>query len=1142
MDLRKKLFGKGNETMKKILSLDLGITSLGYAVLHEIDDNRYKVLDNSVIMRDPPFDVKSGESTQSKRRTFKSMRKLLEKRKRRIKELARVFQKYGLCEFDECLQVQRENKITDKWKLRAEDALQRILSNQELFAILAHMAKHRGYKSIATEDLLYELEREVGIEEVEKKSTKDDERRAVYAALNRVEELKELYPHETIAQVIHRAVKEGRLQSYRNHDNYEKMIRRGDIEKEIETIIIKQCEMGGIKFDSSKCKAFIEDLQEVITDQVMPENDPELFGKCSCYPEEIAAPRYSYLYDLYRLYKTLSDLKINSIPIDEDQKRRIIRYVEDKVAKGKSIKQLTYKDIRQILGLSVDQKIYSKEDYILIKGKKEPRVLVKFFFLSDVSKFSDLVKKVMSRKDHLHIFAQISEALQFHKTPQKAFEVIKSLLERGGIEVDPKEIVMLVKSYKAGTLNLSHKFIIDALPHLLDGKSESEVKEILGIRTSENYSEFPKSLNHLHLGKDNLFEKYIKPPINNHAVKSLASWVLRRVADLSWRYGPFDEIVIESARDALPKSKKSEIEQAMRRKEKEIDKIIEKYKNEFPSIDRKMARKIKLLESQKFMDIYTGKSISISDLFEGKADIEHIVPRSLGGLNAEYNIVIAHKDSNVQKGNRLPLGWLGEDQDFINRVEMLYNEGLIDWKKRKNLLAKSLDDIFNEVKDTKSLRATSYLEALVTQNLKMFYPFPNEKDRASGAAVRNIPGRSTAKARQILGIKSKSRETNWHHAEDALILATLSRGWQNRLHRLLKENYGKSEEELQKLWQAYTPHLEGLPVAEYIKESFERFMSYGEESLWYKDMFGQKRSISFWVSKKPLSASSHKETIYSPKHEVPTLRKSVLGAFEELGIVKDRYKLNAKEFMDRYDKEIRSKLWLHYIGNENDPVIRAIDTRAKEIAQLFDKYAGEDIKTNKELDEQLKMELEKLLKEPIVVDGKLLRKTKFVYNQLNAMRIDRGLVETDKNFKGILITTGKKKLNFQKIHVNNEKEILQKEGMKVFLNEMVYLFNEKKIIHYGCLRSFIEESRGAKKIALFNPRFPANPGAQPKMFSTGSKIKQVGVGSATGIIKVHLDFDGRIKSYEKFGQVPKELEVKFKQESGYGSMENATHH
>ncbi|AKF24784.1 hypothetical protein YH65_04835 [Sulfurovum lithotrophicum] len=1141
---------------KKILAVDLGITSFGFSVLKEVEENSYINIDNSVIMRDAPYD-KDGKSKQTSRREQASQRSLGEKRRQRIKEVAKTFNSFGVLSYDECMQVQKNNTITDKWKLRAEDALYRILSPQELFAIMAHMAKHRGYKSIATEDLLYELELELGLveEQTEEEDSKTDEKRQVYAALGRLKRLKETYKVDTIAQVIHKAIQEGKFRSYRNHDDYEKMVRREDIEYEIETIIKKQCELGAFAFDGERCLQFIEVLHEAITDQIMPENDESLFGQCSYYANEKAAPRYSYLYDIYRLYKTLADLKIDYYDLTQEDRDKIVDFVIQKIAKGKNLKQVYYKDIRKILGLSNEQKLYGKDDQVVIKGKSSQRTLIKFFFLNEIGKFPTLMQKILSHTEALNIFAQLAEVVRFHKTPKLALAALHELLEPYGIEVEATELLALIKSKSAGTLSISHRFILDALPYFNEGKDESFVKEILGISPSEDYNTYPKSLKYLHLGKDNLFEK-TQNAINNHAVKSLASWALQNIADLSWRYGSFDEIIIESARDVLPQVIKDAIEKSMKERGKEIDKIIESYKKEFPSMDRKMARKIKLLESQKFIDIYSGEVINISDLFNGRADIEHVVPRSLGGLSTDYNLIIANSDTNMQKSNRLPMDWLSGDIEYVKRVEMLFNGHKINWKKRKNLLATSLDEIYVEVQDTKALRATSYLESLVSEVLKMYYPFPNKEHRKNGVAVRNVPGKTTSKTRSWLGIKSKSRDTNFHHAEDALILATLNRGWQNRLHRMLKENYGKSEEELQLLWQKYTPHIEGVAIAGYIKEAYERFMSKGEESLWYRDMFGSIRSVSYWVSKKPLSASSHKDTVYSSRHRnpnnpdkvVPTVRKSILGAFNGLDILKNRHKWNKEEFLKVYDKEIRQKLWLYRLDNTNDPVYRAIEERANTIGNLIEIYIYKDPQHDKAVDEVYQEVIRSLLQKPITAAGKPVYKTVFVDDTFLPIEIERGesnkvLVRTDDNFLAVMFEKGEKeKLNISKVDVNSLHRLKKENAMIVYLNEVIYLFNKKKIIHYGALRSFKILSSGARYISLFNPRFPANPSSQPKKFTDGKSIKSISIGSTTGVIKVHLDLNGKMKSYQKFGFIPKELEAQFLKESGYGIVEDDTNH
>ncbi len=414
--------------MKKILSLDLGISSLGYSVLEEQERNSYICLDNSVIMRDAPYD-KDGKSRQTSRSEQAGQRALIEKRRRRIKNLARIFEKFGILTYKECMDIQKKNPIKDKWRLRAEVALSEALKPEELFAVLSHMAKHRGYKSIATEDLLYELELELGlIEESVDDDSSADEKRRVYAALGRVERLKSRYKTDTIAQVIHKAVQEGEFRSYRNHDDYEKMIRREDIEHEIEVIVGKQYDLGALKLGSEECGEFVEALQETITDQVMPENDASLFGNCSYYPDEKAAPRYSYLYDIYRLYKVLADLKIDHYDVTQEDREKIVGYLTDKVAKGKNIKQFNYKEVRKILSLSEDQKLFGKEDQMIIKGKATERSLVKFFFLSEIARFPTLMKSILSQNSVLMIFAELAELLRLHKTPKPALEAIEALL------------------------------------------------------------------------------------------------------------------------------------------------------------------------------------------------------------------------------------------------------------------------------------------------------------------------------------------------------------------------------------------------------------------------------------------------------------------------------------------------------------------------------------------------------------------------------------------------------------------------------------------------------------------------------------------------------------------------------------------
>ena len=142
--------------MCNILSLDLGITSIGYSVLEKKEDNRYSLIDYGVSMFDTPFD-KDGKSKKLLHSANTSMSNLYEKRKQRKKALARLFEEFGLEKAQKLLQQEKKNIYKNKWQLRCDDVFKRELSVDEFFTIFYFIAKHRGYKSLDTNELLEEL-------------------------------------------------------------------------------------------------------------------------------------------------------------------------------------------------------------------------------------------------------------------------------------------------------------------------------------------------------------------------------------------------------------------------------------------------------------------------------------------------------------------------------------------------------------------------------------------------------------------------------------------------------------------------------------------------------------------------------------------------------------------------------------------------------------------------------------------------------------------------------------------------------------------------------------------------------------------------------------------------------------------------
>lgn len=192
--------------LKRILGLDLGISSIGWAIT-EIDDNEnksndlfnnninipsFKIIDCSVRLFDEPISKdSSGKATgtsNSVRREKRIGRKRLKRKKLIMIALKQLLIDKGLATKEELgLYINNKNKIDnnllmlpkndsrknkDIWQLRSE-ALERELNDFEICRILLHIAKHRG-PDFEKNTTLKDLEDLQKMETEKQKSKKDD--------------------------------------------------------------------------------------------------------------------------------------------------------------------------------------------------------------------------------------------------------------------------------------------------------------------------------------------------------------------------------------------------------------------------------------------------------------------------------------------------------------------------------------------------------------------------------------------------------------------------------------------------------------------------------------------------------------------------------------------------------------------------------------------------------------------------------------------------------------------------------------------------------------------------------------------------------------------------------------------------------
>ena len=344
---------------------------------------------------------------------------------------------------------------------------------------------------------------------------------------------------------------------------------------------------------------------------------------------------------------------------------------------------------------------------------------------------------------------------------------------------------------------------------------------------------------------------------NPMAMRSLHQ--LRKVINMLLREGIIDqntEVHIEYARELNDSNKR----QAIARWNKEREKaragyaadIVKLYKDETgkdivpTDVD---ILKFQLWEEQGHVCLYTGEQIGLADFIgpNPKYDIEHTVPRSVGGDSTLENMTLCSSRFNRDvKKAQLPSG-LSNHDEIMARLDK--------WKEKIEELRKAADKV-----RTHSSMAKDMKDALIQKRhrirLELDYwegkyrrfqmtEVPEGFSRRQGAGiglvgkyaglylkslfhrkddrtksnVRVVKGATTAEYRKMWGIQDeyekKSRDNHIHHCIDAIVIACISPGEYNETARYYQqyEEYERgraNKPQFKKPWPTFTEDIKAL--------------------------------------------------------------------------------------------------------------------------------------------------------------------------------------------------------------------------------------------------------------------------------------------------------------------------------------------
>lgn len=465
---------------------------------------------------------------------------------------------------------------------------------------------------------------------------------------------------------------------------------------------------------------------------------------------------------------------------------------------------------------------------------------------------------------------------------------------------------------------------------------------------------------------------------NPMAMRSLHQ--LRKVINMLLRehvIDPNTEVHIEYARELNDSNKR----QAIARWNKEREKNRAAYASDIVKLFKEETGKdivptetdilkFQLWEEQKQVCLYTGEQIGLSDFLGAnpKYDIEHTVPRSVGGDSTMENMTLCSSRFNRDvKKAKLP-SELPNHDEIMARLEI--------WKDKIEGLRKDADRIHTNSSMDKGVKdgliqkrhrirleldywAGKYKRFQMTEvpegfsrrqgagiglvgkyaglYLKSLF---HRKDDRTKTNVRVIKGATTAEYRKMWGIQDeyekKSRDNHIHHCIDAIVIACISTGEYNETARYYQqyEEYERgraNKPQFKKPWATFTEDIRAL----------------GKELLVVHDTPDNMPKQSRWKQRTPngivyqqgdtARGSLHSDTYYGAierEGEIRYVKRRVLSSFEKMSDVERIVDESVKEKVKSAISEKGFKEALSgtiFMNEEKGIVIKKVRCYAKDV-------------------------------------------------------------------------------------------------------------------------------------------------------------------------------------------------------------------
>lgn len=813
---------------KIILGLDLGITSIGWALVN-VDDNikNNKIIDSGVRIFTIAEHPKDGKSLALPRREARGSRRTTKRKAQKLRAIRRLLLKNKIITQDELDSLFIGNKWQkDVWELR-RDALYRELDNKELSRIMVHLAKHRGYFSNRkSEDIVNNDELVKNTDDKESKKEKEGINFGIKNNLKILDTSKYL----TIGEYISSKDEKQKEKKRNSKGNYQNTVARSMLVDEINIIFSKQKAFGNELVNDE----LLQTYKEIAFEQRPLKSIAHMVGKCPFEKEEDRASKSSYTFELFRALQKLKNLRIitldGEVSLSKDE-------VNQAIYKAKTAK-FTYKTLKKLF--SLEDVLFKGLTYFdhktgeVIKKDPESEELISFTSYRKIQKNIQSTDNLywQTIENNSDVLDAIAKILTTEKNDKESIKQLKTIVE------NEKVCEALVSLSFSQFGHLSNKALKKIIPELEKGFDYDVACKNVGYDFKAifkgNKTKFLPPLSKL----ENL-------EMTNPVVKRAIAQMRLVYNAIARKYGELDAVHVEFTRDIKNShDDRRKIEKAQGEfrdtKEKAREQAIDKLEKE---PNAKELLKFRLWEEQNGHSIYSGEYINPHMLADSYAtEVDHILPYSRSLDDSLNNKVLCLTQENQDKGNKTPYEYIDSSKwdEFVGKIEGLKN---LKYAKKNRLTKTNFDENSEIAFKDRNKNDTSYISKFVKNYIESHIEF---KESRMKRHVFTMNGMLTSQLRYKWGVGDKNRDNHLHHAEDAIILAFSTQSMVQSLSTVSAKREGfsfKKREEKSKELRFVTP--------------LDEFHKKVQESL--ADIF-----VSHMPRRK-VGGAAHKATVYSNK-------------------------------------------------------------------------------------------------------------------------------------------------------------------------------------------------------------------------------------------------------------------------------------